>query len=259
MGWLYDTHVHLADPAYADDMEVIMHNMGRMRTRACCVSTGVGDSARTLELAGAGGLVLPFVGIHPEMAGDDLDAMARIIEGNANKIAGIGEVGLDPTLCGSAGDHARQRAVFDVMLAAAERHAKPVSIHSRKCLDEVLSIMGSYSISGACLHWFDGNRGQLRRATDMGLFVAFGPVMVYARDKQDLLARADAGSILVETDGPVRFGRCFGDRQAQISFIPSVVFAAAKARGVSYDGMCDILEENSRRFLGVGGDGPAGA
>ena len=86
---------------------------------------------------------------------------------------------------------------------------------------------------------------------DMGFFVSVGPVRIYANDKQTLLSKADESKILVETDGPVRFSRCFEMKSAQISFIPSVIFCASKILEKTFDDMSSLLEENTKRFLGI--------
>ena len=86
---------------------------------------------------------------------------------------------------------------------------------------------------------------------DMGFYVSYGPVMIYANDKQTLLSKTDLSKILVETDGPVRFSRCFEMKSGQISFIPSVIFCAAKILGKSFDEMSSILEKNSKSYLGI--------
>jgi len=82
----------------------------------------------------------------------------------------------------------------------------------------VFEIMTSYNTKHALLHWFDGSKKQLQKAMDMGFFVSFGPVMIYANDKQTLLSKADESKILVETDGPVRFSRCFESKSGQNQF-----------------------------------------
>ena len=74
---------------------------------------------------------------------------------------------------------------------------------------------------------------------------------IYANDKQVLLTKTEEDKILVETDGPVRFSRCFEMKLAQIGFIPSVVFCSAKILNKSYDEMTSILEKNSKMFLGI--------
>jgi TatD DNase family protein len=209
------------------------------------------NSKRTLEIAKQSNLILPFIGIHPECASDDLDQMTNLILDNIDIISGIGEIGLDPTYVQSNEDKKNQTLVFESLLSIAEKHQKPVSIHSRKSLDDVFEIMTSYKTKNALLHWFDGSKKQLRVAMDMGFFVSFGPVMIYANDKQTLLTKTDEDKILVETDGPVRFSRCFEMKSAQIGFIPSVIFCSSKILNKQYDEMTSILEKNSKNFLGI--------
>ena len=195
--------------------------------------------------------VLPFIGIHPEYAYDDLENMINLIEECHAKISGIGEIGLDPTYAKTEDDAKRQKHVFQTLLEYAEKYEKSVSIHSRKSLDDVLETMSSYKTEHALLHWFDGNKKQLRHAMDMGFFVSYGPVTVYANDKQSLLSRTDQSKILVETDGPVRFSRCFESKSGQLGFIPSVVFCASKVLDKSFDDMVCLLENNSKSYLGI--------
>ena len=251
MVWLYDSHIHLSDPAYADDIHSTLKAMSGMKIKACCVSMDTANSHQTLDLAKKSDHVLPFVGIHPECANDDLELMENMIRENIQSISGIGEIGLDPTFVTSEDDKTRQVHVFESLLGMAETYRKPVSIHSRKSLDQILEIMTSYTTKRALLHWFDGGKKQLRIAMDMGFFVSFGPVLIYANDKQVLLSKTDPSKILVETDGPVNFSRCFEKKPAQIGFIPSVVFCASKILDTSYDEMSSLLEINSKAYLGI--------
>ena len=147
------------------------------------------DSARTLDLADKHKMILAFVGVHPEKASGGADNLLRIIDENVERIAGIGEIGLDPTLAADEAEYTQQKCVFDEFLNAAEKYRMPVSIHSRKSIDDVLDALSTHSVRSACLHWYDGNKKQLRRAVDAGLYLGFGPVMVYANDKKSLLAR----------------------------------------------------------------------
>ena len=251
MTWLFDSHIHLSDPVYLPEINLILKQMEFLKIKACCVSTDVKNSLETLSLSQQSDLVLPFIGIHPEFANDDLEKITNLIELNQSNISGIGEIGLDPTYCKNNDDTKRQIQVFESLLSSAEKFHKPVSIHSRKSLDDVFEIMTSYDTQHALLHWFDGSKKQLQKAMDMGFFVSFGPVMIYANDKQTLLSKADESKILVETDGPVRFSRCFEMKYAQISFIPSVIFSASKILEKTFDDMSSLLEENTKRFLGI--------
>jgi len=238
----------LSDPAYFPDMELILKGMEYLKLKACCVSMDVENSLQTLNLAKENNLVLPFIGIHPECADDNVEKMIELIEENHDTLSGIGEIGLDPTYENS---DIKQVHVFESLLSIAEKFNKPVSIHSRKSLDDIFEIMTSYNTKHALLHWFDGSKKQLQKAMDMGFFVSFGPVMIYANDKQTLLSKADESKILVETDGPVRFSGCFESKSGQISFIPSVIFCASKILEKTFDEMTSLLETNSKSYLGI--------
>jgi TatD DNase family protein len=251
MTWLTDVHIHLSDNEYLIDLEYILVAMEKLKIKACCVSMDNTTSRSTLELGRRSSLVLPFIGIHPEKANDDLSVMVELINQNSNNISGIGEIGLDKTYVSNEAGFSRQVLVFQEMLLLAEKLGKPVSVHSRRTLDEIFSILPSYSIKGVLLHWFSGSKKQLQKAMDLGCFVSYGPAMVYSQDKQVLLSLTSLDKILLETDGPVRFSKCFGLKTAQITFLPSVLFCTAGILNKSYDEMLLITEKNARSYLGV--------
>ena len=251
MSWLTDAHIHLSDEEYSQDIQFILTSMEKMKIRACCVSMDLQSSENTLELGQKSRLVLPFVGMHPEKAADDLEPLVKLIEKNSKQISGIGEIGLDKTYVSNQDEFKRQETVFRTMLSIAEKLNKPVSIHSRATLDEILAILPSYSISATLLHWFAGSKKQLKAAMELGCYASYGPSMIYAQDKQVLLSETNRDRILVETDGPVRFSRCFGLKAGQITFLPSVVFCASKILNKTYDDISYEIEQNSKRYLGV--------
>jgi len=223
--------------------------MKRLCIKACCVSMDYTSSKKTLELGKKSEYILPFIGMHPEKAQDDTESIFKLIDENNETISGIGEIGLDSTYTNSDEEFGKQEEVFKTQLSYAEKFGKPVSIHSRKTLDQILEILPSYKVPSVLLHWFDGSKKQLQQAMDLDCYVSFGPVTVYSKDKQVLLSKANKDKILVETDGPVRFSRCFENRTAQIDFIPSIVFCASKVLHMNYDALCDVIEQNSKRFL----------
>jgi len=249
MTWLYDAHIHLSDTEYENDIPLILNSMKKLCIKACCVSMDYTSSKKTLELGKKSEYILPFIGIHPEKAQNDTESIFKLIDENNGKISGIGEIGLDSTYTNSDEEFQKQEEVFKTQLSYAEKFGKPVSIHSRKTLDQILEILPSYKIPSVLLHWFDGSKKQLQKAMDLQCYVSFGPVMVYSQDKQVLLSKANKDRILVETDGPVRFSRCFENKTAQIDFIPSIVFCASKVLHMNYDELCNVIEQNSQRYL----------
>ena len=209
MTWLYDAHIHLSDAEYEHDIPLILNCMERLCIKACCVSMDYTSSKKTLELGKQSDFILPFIGVHPEKAQDGVESTFKLIDENNETISGIGEIGLDTTYTNSDEEFQKQEEVFKTQLSYAEKFGKPVSIHSRKTLDQILEILPSYKIPSVLLHWFDGSKKQLQKAMDLDCYVSFGPVMVYSKDKQVLLSKANKDKILVETDGPVRFFSMF--------------------------------------------------
>ena len=251
MTWLYDSHIHLSDAEYKTDISHIINSMEILKLKACCVSVDYETSVNTLNLSKKSQNILPFIGLHPEMAQDDTSKIFEMIEKKNKEITGIGEIGLDRTYITSEDEWFVQKKVFSEQLLLAEKFQKPVSIHSRKTLDEIFEILSSFNLKGVLLHWFDGNKNQLKHAMDLGLYVSYGPLLVYANDKQSLLTKSHTEQILVETDGPVKFSHCFSHKTTQIQFLPSVVYHASKILKTSYDNLLCQLEKNTERFLNI--------
>jgi TatD DNase family protein len=220
-----------------------------MKIVACSVTVDTETALRSFSLFNSQrDIVKQFVGIHPEAAArEELDKFKEIFRSNLQSIDGVGEIGLDGTY---EVPYARQKQVFNAMLALAESANKPVSIHSRKALDDILEILPSFKINGVLLHWFAGSKKQLARSMDMGIYVSYGPALVYSEDKQAILNNTDKGRFLVETDGPVRYSRCFENLSAVSSgFLVSVVASAARTLDMSFEETAELLQKNSEAYL----------
>jgi TatD DNase family protein len=136
------------------------------------------------------------------------------------------------------------------MLTIAETYDKPISIHSRNSLDEILSVLSTYNLKKACLHWFDGTPQQLEKSLDLGLYISYGPSIVYSKKKQGLLKLTSEKRLLVETDGPVRYPSCFKNViTLPTSTLMSVVRSISEILCLSPKNAIDILEKNSMLFF----------
>ncbi|MGI0021109.1 MAG: TatD family hydrolase, partial [Nitrososphaera sp.] len=227
---LCDAHVHLTDSEYSPYIGHVIASLRAMGIVACSVTV---DTATTLNSFGlfnsSRDAVRQFVGIHPEFAAsEDLEKFTEVFKSNIGAVDGVGEIGLDGTYEAERGiPYGRQKKVFHSMLSLAESANKPVSIHSRRALDDILEILPSYKIKSALLHWFAGSKKQLARSMDMGLYVSYGPALVYSDDKKVMLKNTRQDRFLVETDGPVRYSHCFENKPAlPSSFLASVVASA---------------------------------
>ena len=251
---LIDAHIHLTDNEYSDYIPHIVASLRAMEIIACSVTIDIETTLRSFQYFNSSrDVIKQFVGIHPEASlREDPEKFKDIFRSNLQSIDGIGEIGLDGTYDAERRiPYDRQKEVFNIMLELAESTGKPVSIHSRKALEDVLEMLPSYRLKGVLLHWFAGSKKQLAKARDMGLYVSYGPVLVYSDDKKVLLKHTDKERFLVETDGPVRYSKCFENLPAiSTSFLVSVVSSSAKVLDTSYEDTVKLLEKNSQTYLG---------
>ena len=220
-----------------------------MKIIACSVTVDVETTIRSFDLFNTHrNVIKQFIGIHPESsAREDLERFREIFNSNLQSIDGVGEIGLDGTYDVPI---KQQEYVFSAMLELAELTGRPVSIHSRRMLDRVLEMLSSYRIKSVLLHWFAGSKKQLAICMDRGLYVSYGPPLVYSEDKKVLLKNTDRERFLVETDGPVQYSRCFENKPSiSTSCLVSVVASVAYTLGMSYDEIVELLQKNSEAYL----------
>jgi TatD DNase family protein len=251
---MFDAHIHLTDSAYSSYIDDLLKTLRAMRINACSVSVDIKTSLKTFELFDKSScdVVTRFVGIHPEFAGtENIDEFVKAFSYNIKRIDGIGEIGLDPSYVGNNTiAYQRQKEVFCIMLRLSEISGKPISIHSRGSLDDVLDTLSTYNTGNVLLHWFSGSKKQLRKCMDLGLYVGYGPLLVYSGEKRVLLKNTNVNQFLVETDGPVRYYKCFkGLTSLPSSFLASVINAASRVLEKTFYETRETLRENSERFL----------
>lgn len=251
---LYDSHIHLTDTEYDSFLPSILASLKGMRIKACSVTVDISTTLKALRLFGgkdANNIVYNFVGIHPQHAYENISSFEEMVTSNINNIDGIGEIGLDPTYYDrDKNTENMQNQVFNKMLTLAETYEKPVSIHSRQSLDNILNVLSTYNLKKVCLHWFDGSPQQLEKSLGMGLHVSYGPPLVYSKRKQVLLKLTDEEKILIETDGPVRYPSCFKNIiTLPTSVLMSVIRGMSPVLCKSPKDIAYKLEQNSIMFF----------
>ena len=250
---LVDSHIHLTDDEYMKYLDNIITSLKKLNIIACSVTVNIDTIKKSLELfSGNNKNVIQFIGIHPQFAKPEIiEKFELLFCKNIEKIEGIGEIGLDPTYVElHYNTYEEQKTIFRYMLEIAEKNRKPVSIHSRRSLDDILDILSCYNLDSVILHWFSGSKKQLQRVMDMEIFVSFGPSLLYAQDKKTLLLKSDINKILVETDGPVRYPRCFNYHpSSSISCLYSIANCIRETINISFDETCRILKRNSEKSL----------
>lgn len=250
---IVDIHIHLVDNYYNDLIDYLKTYLKLSDSIFVSVSTDIKSSIENINLAKEfPGKVIPFVGIHPQMAENiDLDNYASELENMSDSIFGIGEIGLERRIDSGQMINDLQKKVFITQLNIAEKINKPVAIHTRGALKETLDILTSYDLKNVLLHWFTCENDELKIVFDRGYYTSFGPAMISSNRKKQIIKSLPKDRILIETDGPVRFGGCFEGKTTLPNFIYSVIFSMAYTLDMSFDDVNSLLFRNSEKYLNI--------
>ncbi len=172
-----DTHCHLIDPAFADDLDGVIARALEARVErmvlACCDEKEL-DPILQLSACHPGHLY-PTAGIHPENMADDTDAQLAALQTaelqastNGQRIWAIGEIGLDLHWDKSRLDD--QKRLLTRQLEWALDLDLPVLLHIRDAMPEFIDLMREFE-----QQHFDHNFGQnLGQNLDRDLDQNFG-------------------------------------------------------------------------------------
>ena len=140
------------------------------------------------------------IGIHPLAAPLVTPMEMSLFRQLVDRTDYVGEVGLDGSAEGKP-SLARQREVFNTVLAHHAITSKVLTVHSRRAESEVVEALAGVG-ARAILHWYSGPLGALERALDAGLYFSVNPAMLTTKSGQRVLAAVPPERILTETDGP---------------------------------------------------------
>jgi len=240
---LIDTHAHI------DELPYIEQTLERAKTKDLVAIIAVGSSflanMKVLALAEQyRNYVYPAIGIHPHEAEANLEEALKAIESNAIHCVAIGEIGLDYQY---TVNKARQKEVLEVMLDIAKKYDKPVSLHSRRAWDDVLSLVQAHGIKKGVFHWYSGPIKTLQRILDYGYFISATPAVDYSRKHKEAILNTPIEKILLETDTPVKYSGV----PSEPSDTARVLEIVAEMKDVPASQLADITTRNASNLFNL--------
>ncbi len=254
---IFESHAHYDDEAFDGDREELL---GSLRERGigtvvnvCAAVDGLDDTVRLMEQ-------YPFVygaiGVHPdEVGGMDAQGLEKIQTLSRHpKAVAIGEIGLDYHW--DTESHDTQKKWFCAQMEIARQEKKPFIIHSRDAAEDTLRTMKELragDMYGGVIHCFSYSVEIAREYLDMGLYLGIGGVLTFPNGKKlkEVAAYAPLEQILLETDSPYLSpvpNR--GKRNSSLN-LPYIAKELANIKGITYDQVVDITENNARKLFGL--------
>ena len=256
MGAFFDSHAHLADPAFdADREDVIQRARAAGAVGIVCIGESLAAAGRARALAAAHpGFVWHTAGVHPHDAAD-FDPLRDIPAVRAEIAAGavaVGECGLDYHY-----DHSprtQQRRAFAEQLALARETSRPVVVHTREAESDTGAMVreaGDAGIRGV-LHCYTGSVALAEVALASGWFVSFSGIITFKKWSDVALLRlVPDDRILAESDAPYLAPVPHRGSRNEPAWVARTVEALAAARGGDAAALGERSIANARYFFAL--------
>lgn len=264
---IIDTHCHLIDEAFTDDVEACIvraqeAGVAKM-VLACCDEN---EFPQIMELCQRHpGVLYPSIGIHPENMAQDIDRQASQVKQQLDNYLQthewrlpIGEIGLD--LHWDKTRLTDQISLLFHQLEWAQQYNLPVLLHIRDAMPEFLHMLstlwndhkGTLSLRGI-LHCYSGTAQQALEAMQYGdFYIGIGGTVTYKKSQVPEVAQAvGLGRIVLETDAPYLAPVPERGHRNEPAYTAHTARYLATLFGVTPEHVAEVTTANAQRVLGI--------
>ncbi len=261
---LIDTHTHLHEPVFADDIEAVVERARAAGVEAILtLGTDVATSERAVALADRFDLIWAAVGVHPHEADAfDHEAAARLRElAEHPKVVAVGEIGLDFYRNLSPRDD--QLRAFRAQLDWAGEVGLPVAIHCRDAHDAAEPIVIEWARAARArigdgrplgvMHYFSGDIALAERYRRLGFLISIHTSVTYpgAERTREVARALPLDALVIETDAPYGAPQRYRGRRNEPAYVTEAAARVAEVRGIPVQEVERTTTAAATRLLGL--------
>ncbi len=253
---LFDTHVHLNDEQFNEDLQEVIE---RAKEAGISYMVVVGFNRPTIERAIS--LVKEYdflyasIGWHPVDAIDMTDEdLAWIEEMAANpKVVALGEMGLDYHWDKSP--HDVQKEVFRRQIGLAKKLKLPIIIHNRDATEDVVQILREENAEevGGIMHCFSGSAETAKECIEMNFHISLGGPVTFknAKKPKRVAIEVPLDRLLIETDCPYLAPHPYRGKRNEPAYVKLVAEQVAELKEISFEEVAQKTTENAKKLFGI--------
>lgn len=208
MHGLYDSHCHLDLPELAANWQQHWQQAQSVGVQRCLIPAVAPEYwPNLLQWRRQQPQFRIALGIHPWWAAKQsmavIELLAQQLQQHGALISAVGEIGLDFAIDSSS--FRQQQQLFSAQLALAKRFDKPLILHHRKSMVQLLAELKQQQfVQGGILHAFSGSPEQGREFVKLGFKLGIGGTITYARSgkTQQTVRQLPLTAFVLETDAP---------------------------------------------------------
>lgn len=251
---IFESHAHYDDDEFDDDREELLTSL-REHGIDKVINVGASlDSCKiTLQLMEQYPFIYGAMGVHPSETGElDEDSFRWLREQcAADKVVAVGEIGLDYHW--KEPEVPIQKLWFERQMELAREVKLPVIIHSREAARDTLDMMQALRAGeiGGVVHCYSYTKEMAREYLQMDYYFGIGGVITFqnAKKLKEAVEYIPMDKILLETDSPYLAPEPNRGKRNTSLNLPYVAREIAAIKGISYEDVVRITEENAERLF----------
>lgn len=248
-----DSHAHI----YEIDAKAAIKNAKDALVEAIvCPGTNIDSCLKSVQLAKENDIVYACVGFHPEdfevLTKEDEQKLISLAKNE--KVVAIGEIGFDYHFRSDNKDF--QKYLFVRQLEIAHDLKKPVVVHVRDAMEDVISILHEHKdllVYGGVIHCFGGDVNDAKRLLDLGLDFTFGGICTFKNSKtmKDVIQFLPLDRILLETDTPYLAPVPLRGQVNEPKNIVLIAEKIAELKNMNIEEIAKITTKNAKRVFKI--------
>ena len=236
---LVDTHAHLDDLKYENDLDEVVTRAGQYGvTRIISMGDTIAASLNAVKIAEKYEGVFAGAGVHPQEAltlmDGDYDRLAQLM--TLPKVKVLGEIGLDYYYENASRE--KQQEIFIRQLDVARQMHMPVSIHDRDAHGDTMTILKKEGkgLTGS-IHCFSGSWEMAKELLKMGWFLGVDGPLTFknAAKLPEIIAKIPLDRLLLETDSPYLAPVPKRGRRNEPAYVKYIAEKVAEIRNISFE------------------------
>lgn len=251
---MIDTHAHIDDPQYADDLDAFLAQQKAEGVEAILVP---GVDVTTIEPVLSvcrryPDYLFPGIGLHPENVQADWREQLSAISNqlSVNRYIAIGEIGLDYHF--DTTYKAEQQEALRIQLGWAMERNLPVMIHSRDATEDCLNILREFPGLRGVMHCYSGSNETAKQIIKMGLYLGIGGVITFKNSKlRNNLDGIPLERLVLETDAPYMAPVPYRGQRNESRWMRYVADVLAEVYHTTFEHIDEVTTTNAKKLFNL--------
>jgi TatD DNase family protein len=254
---MIDTHCHLDNIKYQDDVDIIIQNALNIGVKAFLIpGANLDDLPKAVKLSEKYEEIFFAVGVHPyDCDNFDISILEKYV--NHPKCIAIGECGLDYFRLPKDEDAKSaniklQKDIFIQQINFAKKVNKPLIVHIRDASDDSKIILIDHQASkvGGVLHCFNADP-QLSSLANDGFYFGIGGVVTFKNAKQlrEILPKIPQDKLIIETDSPYLTPHPFRGERNEPKYTYEIAQKLSDILNISLESVKYLTTTNAKKLF----------